>query len=689
MKKRILALVLALVMLCSLGVSAFAADEPTVTVGSVTAKAGDTVVVPVSIKDNPASGIATMNLQLVPTDGLTLKDALADMEDYNTENGTSYANGILTKFTIVPNEKTGKMIGYMYPKTVKGDGVMFYMIVKLADDMAAGTYSIGVQQATNTSCIFSDDADEPNKIGATFNAGTLTVKAADAGDYNVEVKGDSNITVGADASVSVEVTSDKYDHFNASQFEISYDASVISYKGIDKTDYIVKETTPGLLKIIGYGADKSTGTAFTLTFTGKAVGNTDISINSAKIDEKVGSVGGNAPEATVLGKSSVISVLGYKVTLDDYVTGNEIASPDSDYTFAAKDAENYDYNPTITIDGVDKSDSLKDNGDGTYTIPKDLITGDIVVKSNRTAKEYNVTVDGTGKDDVKNAAAKAVYGTDYSFDLDKDSDYEYSVSITMGGNAYTGFGTADNKYTIPGADIKGDIVITVTKTVIPSQNVSVSFEGDGAGDATGDASVKSGTDYTFTLNKDASYTYTVSAKMGNNDVEVTDNGDGTYTIKNVTEDLVITITKTLTTGDINVYEYVKLDGKSMFLITVDGAPAEGKNFLYDGNAMFKSEKYNGYAYLVISDKSLDTVKTEAAGLITMADGTAVNVDYSGDVNITGLVDVNDAQLVYNMYNAAYADFTSVSMEKFLRADMNGSHNLTVEDSAAIVDIFLG
>lgn len=689
MKKRILALVLAIVMLCSLGISAFAADEPTITVGNATAKAGDTVVVPVSIKDSPAAGIAAMNLQLVKTEGLTLTDALADMEDYNTENGTDYANGTLTKLTITSNKNTGKILGYMYPKTVKGDGVMFYMIIELSDSIAAGTYDLKVQQASNSSCIFVDDSD--NKVmSASFEAGTLTVKAADVGDYNAEVKGDSNITAGESASVSVEVTSDKHDHFNASYFEIAYDSSVITYTGIDKTEgYTVRESTPGLLKIVGYGADKSTGTAFTLSFNGKAVGTSSVSISTAKIDEKAGAAAANAPAATILGKAVSINVLGYKVTLDEYVTGNEIASPDADYTFSAKDAENYNYNPTITIAGTDKSDSLVDNGDGTYTIPKSLITGNIVISSNRTAKEYTVTVDGTGKDDVKNAAAKATYGKDYSFDVDKDEAYQYTVSVTMGGQAYTGFGTSGSTYTIPGADIKGDIVITVSKTIIPTQNASVSFEGDGAGDASGEASVKIGTDYTFTLNKAEGYTYAISAKIGNADVEVTDNGDGTYTVKNVTGDLVITITKTLTTGDINVYEYVKLDGKSVFLITVDGAPVEGKNFLYDGNQMFKSEKYNGYAYLVISDKSLDTIKTEAAGLITMADGTAVEVDYSGDVNITGLVDVNDAQLVYDMYNAAYADFTNVSMEKFLRADVNGSHNLTVEDSAAIVDIFLG
>ena len=41
-----------------------------------------------------------------------------------------------------------------------------------------------------------------------------------------------------------------------------------------------------------------------------------------------------------------------------------------------------------------------------------------------------------------------------------------------------------------------------------------------------------------------------------------------------------------------------------------------------------------------------------------------------------------------MYNAKYTSFDSCSMEKFLRADMNGDKTLTVNDAAAIVNIIL-
>ena len=59
------------------------------------------------------------------------------------------------------------------------------------------------------------------------------------------------------------------------------------------------------------------------------------------------------------------------------------------------------------------------------------------------------------------------------------------------------------------------------------------------------------------------------------------------------------------------------------------------------------------------------------------------------VNLTGTIDVNDAQLVWNMYNAKYEDFNTVSIRKFLEADLNGDHKLTVLDAAAVITKMLG
>ena len=108
--------------------------------------------------------------------------------------------------------------------------------------------------------------------------------------------------------------------------------------------------------------------------------------------------------------------------------------------------------------------------------------------------------------------------------------------------------------------------------------------------------------------------------------------------------------------------------------------------------MFKTTKYgtNGtYAYLVIAPAL--SVEDAAAQLGITAGEAAGTVSYGGDVNGSRVVDINDAQLVYDLYNAHYSDFTTVSMYKFLCADVaddtpEGSTLLNVSDAVAIIAI---
>ena len=153
-----------------------------------------------------------------------------------------------------------------------------------------------------------------------------------------------------------------------------------------------------------------------------------------------------------------------------------------------------------------------------------------------------------------------------------------------------------------------------------------------------------------------------------------------------------------TKDTVEVNEFVKLDAnakgkaQSVFLVTAKlnaGVTlADGKVLAYGNNAMFQNaERYDGaYAYLVISDKTLDEVKAEAekAGQITEVDGTAQTFNVNGDVNYTGLVDINDAQLVYNIYNAKYDSFDTTTMKMFLAADMNSDKTVSSLDAAAVV-----
>ena len=270
--------------------------------------------------------------------------------------------------------------------------------------------------------------------------------------------------------------------------------------------------------------------------------------------------------------------------------------------------------------------------------------------------------------------------------------YTYNMTVTIGGKDYTGFKAQGNDdgtttYTIPGADVTGDIVINSNKQVKQPETFTVTFDGTGAGEANGESSVKENTNYTFTVAKQENFEYTITATMGGKAVTVTEGANNTYTIANVTGNLVITIEKKSTlTMEVTVSKYVEMDNKTVFLVTVTGTPEEGKAFAYGDNVMYKTTAYgqNVYSWLVIVDKNETFDQATAEAKITQASATAEEVTQSYDVNETGLVDINDAQLTYDIYSGKYTDFEKVSVRKFLRADVTKDKVVNSADAVAII-----
>jgi hypothetical protein len=91
----------------------------------------------------------------------------------------------------------------------------------------------------------------------------------------------------------------------------------------------------------------------------------------------------------------------------------------------------------------------------------------------------------------------------------------------------------------------------------------------------------------------------------------------------------------------------------------------------------------------VVDNEADLILEQAIANIDIVEGEPVaTVVYSGDVNMAGgnVVDANDAQLVYEMYQTkSYSTLSGTNMEKFLRADMNCDGMIDSLDAAAVVD----
>ena len=670
--KKSMCLLLAVVMVLGMAITA-SAVETTETMSVTASKANPAVGEEFSIYLNASGDIAECGC--------------FQMDLYYDQDLFEYV-GANTAFTT--NHNTNKTTGARYirltwldltSQTVIPKGQFCELKFKV---LKAGEYHF---QLTNI--VISDYKGDAIMNVATA-PGSVDVAATEAPafvGYAVSASEDKTVTVGESAEVKVTVSNSDsiITTYNAYDLTLTYDTDKLTYNSCTAADAlaVVKEDVPGTIRVIGFGDDKNLDTpAATLSFTAKGTGEAEVKITSAKVDIGSQAVGSDAPDAHILDTTTVISVTGYTVTLGEGLSGESTVAPGADYTFTATDADNYDYVISATMGG--ETTTANDNGDGTYTIPN--VTGNLVINATMTPKSYNVTVEGTGAGDVT-AENKATYNTDYTFTVTEEANYSYTTTVTVGGKAYTLGAPENGKYTIPGTDIKGDIVISVTKTVKPSSVVSVTKPDYVKGNDT----ATKGQDYTFTVDKEEGYDYSEpTIKIGGQDVtdKLVKNGDGSYTIpgSTITGNITIEVTKTAAVA-VDVAQYLTLDGKVMYLVTASGTLPEGQVAKYDGMSMFWSEKYNAYAYLVISADNLEAVKAEAAAKVKVAEGTSAGtVDYSGDVNGTGLTDVNDAQLTYDMYNTKYSSFDVVSMLKFLNADVSGDKTVNVSDATAIVNL---
>ncbi len=697
--KQMLSLLLALLMLCSLCVNVFAADEvalnATLSTTKIT-KSAEAQTVTLYVAPASTLNIAGYGFKVNVPENWSIT-AISNDDPNARLTATHY------------NLKTGE-VGY------QTDGVENFDISKFATvtisipaNTEAGTYSITINNVTAD----KDYGFTPVLTNATTASVDLVIEdntpAADG--YTVAVSGNTTIQTDGEAEVKLNITHSDANEtsYAAYSMKVSYNKDVLTYKSFSDADATVTDDGNGNLTIYRYGKDLTLGQNLTLSFTGKAGGTGEVKVTEAKIDKSENALK-NAPAATVTGSATITVGQTYTVNRDtNVVDGNPKAEAGKDYTF--KLVNGLDGNcmtVSYTVGGVDKG-TLTQGADGSYTIPAGEITGDITITA--VGKKFDVTVDTTasGAGNVTlTDGSKATYGTNYTFTLTPEANYAYTVMVTADGKTVTPTLDADGKsYTINGKDITGDVVITVTKEANKAQ---INFAGSGSADVVnGSASqiVEPGQDFKFSINKEDGYAYTVTAAKANGTtVTVTDNGDGTYTIARADiaagDVITVTVEKKLieTKYTIEVNEFVKLDAnaegkaQSVFLITAklngDAKLADGKVLAYGNNAMFQNaNRYDGaYAYLVISDKMLDEVKSEAekAGQITEVDGTAQTFNVNGDVNGTGLVDINDAQLVYNIYNAKYDSFDNTTMAMFLAADMNGNKAVSSLDAAAVVGL---
>lgn len=683
--KRTLSILLTIAMIISLIPAVFAADVPTMstTVDKTEVQPGDTITLTLSI-DKTITNLNNWEWAIYFDKTAYVKTS-GELEP-GCMSGTGTTGAVGDNVDIL-----GKNAIRVSGLSTTGDPVTLNA-GKIATVTFTATENITAENArieVKTEALPDYDTLKDNDVKLTGNIIDVTVKSSEAKGYTVSMGADKQVASGQIVEIPVTIgNNDGKNAYNAYDMTFSFDPTILTLN-MEATSIEGYRVIPGsgTVRIVRYGKAAELGDALTLNFTAAGQGQSAVKVTAAYVDTNTNAIELDAPAAIVLNGTTTITVNGYTVTLPDDFTRTDatgsVIEAGGNLTFVPKDP-NYDYTVTVTVGGGETT-TVSPDENGIYTVAN--VNGNVEVTSTKTPKTFTVT---QGNDTT--GAATATYQTDYTFKLTPVDGYVYKMAVIIGGKAYTGFTAQVNDdgtttYTIPGADITGEIVINSDKQVKLPETYKVTFAGTGAGDATGESTVQEKANYTFTVAKQKNFEYTITATMGGKDVTITEGADNTYTIANVTGDLVITIEKKSTlTMEVAVSEYVQMDNKTVFLVTVTGTPEEGKAFAYGDNVMYKTTAYgeNVYSWLVIVDKNeVFTVATAEAN-INQASATAEEVKQSYDVNETGVVDINDAQLTYDIYSGKYTDFEKVSVRKFLRADVNLDKAVNSTDAVAVV-----
>lgn len=489
--------------------------------------------------------------------------------------------------------------------------------------------------------------------------------------------------------------------YNTFFFQFSYDAEKLTFTSAtigsngDIPDIINNNSDAGLLTIGGYGEVRS-DSSIMLNFTVKAAGEATVKLVKAQMDVRANAAKDAQTASVPAGQSNTVTILcgGFPVELPKCATGAAYVTANGDYTFTADPG--YDYGFSAAVDG--KTVAIINNGDGSYTIEN--VTGELVISANSTptVKTYEVTVKGDGSGDVS-APTPAAHGQNYTFTVTQAANYDYAVAVTVNGLSVTctvsSSGSNAYTYTIPAASVTGPVVITVKKAP-QSGTTQIVLTGSGAADVWDSVTsytVKSGEAFTFGISHQEGFDYTITVMAGEKTLTLQRNENAsTYTIPGDYIKggiIMVSITKTAQLAmTVNAAEYVKLiNGNAVWLITAvpeTKLPAT-KSLYYGDTAMFWSEKYEAYAWLLVDKGTAADIAATAKSAISVKGNSTVSVSYGGDVNGTGHIDINDAQYIYDLYNAKHS---ALDMEKFLRCDVNGNREVSVDDVQAVVSLLL-
>lgn len=560
----------------------------------------------------------------------------------------------------------------------------------------------------------------------------ITVPKTETG-YSVSMGADQQLAAGQKVRIPVTVASSEKNitGFNAYDMTFTYDPAALTLNTTsDSAANLTVEDSNGTVRVRRYGTAVALGEALALEFTANKATSSTVTLTAAKFDLDANSINFDAPAATITDADTTVKALWNVSLPDGFVSasadGSALVEDGADFTFKAVNP-NYEYTLRITTNGQSEEVTVKG---GSYTIKNvtDNVQVTVVSKVGRT---YTLKFVGSGVDAglVTPTTATVQYPNDYDFTVKfPGTGYKTTVKFAPSDNKFDveRLENGDYAYKLLGnylvGDENGEITVTVEKVEnTAKKDIIVAGSGSEAFSADNALTFYAGENYTFKLDKNEQYYdyelvvwYTDSS---NHTVRPTpkDNSDGTYTIVNMPNaDMHITIhkmAKALDPDAVDVVKYLELDNKTMYMVTVWGELSHTNlgstnttyiAYTYDDNLMYDTSYYtapNGTkgasSWLVIVDKGEEFTKEEALKHLKLVDSTeeqnkSLSLVYFGiDSNVNGSkggqLDINDVQLVYDMYNSLYENFEQVSVKKFLLADQTLDRQLNSADAVKLAD----
>ena len=230
-------------------------------------------------------------------------------------------------------------------------------------------------------------------------------------------------------------------------------------------------------------------------------------------------------------------------------------------------------------------------------------------------------------------------GKDYSFTVTIADDYEMEDNFVVKANGETLTAGESGSYTVE--NVTADLTITV-EGVVKKQAAShsVTLTSGGGYTLKGETTVADGADYTFSLKFDNYYGAGNGFAVKANGTALTAGEDGTYTVKNVTADLTITVE-----GVARLYKVSLPHGwsRQFTMSACDGYadPSTDPRIAKGGDYKFKVTPNEGFA---VQDNNYD-VSFSGAGTVSVEvkDGYAVvtltDIFSNGDVRIQGVKEI--------------------------------------------------